>query len=41
MIHGLQYVKTGNSTSDIYFMLSRPWKQIELYAENEILKPDL
>lgn len=41
MIHGLQYVKTGNSTSDIYFMLSRPWKQIELYAENKILKTDL
>lgn len=41
MIHALQYVKTGNYTSDIYFMVSCPWKQIELYAEDEILKSDL
>lgn len=41
MIHALQYVKTGNYTSDIYFMVSCPWKQIELYAADEILKSDL
>lgn len=41
MIHVVQYVKTGNYTSDIYFMAICPWKQMQLYAEDKILKSDL